>query len=268
MKNVLLLFAISLISFQGFTNTKCPVFIEGIIKIVNENNQTVQTAEIWGYNSLNDSFKISKGLKKYEEKDKIDTNRFYIWSYHFGSWGYSYFNDNYKPADKLFRIRAEGFTDIIIKSIDFREKNYWDTINPTLIITLYSKKYIQSNNALTLLDYVTINKTIRVTDSASTLLKDYIRRDPTSRPFEDNFATKITTYPNPVTTELKIQVNYNITEPVQATLSDAQGRKVDEILVEGTMTNVNLDGYKPGHYYLTIVNAKGEFMHRQLIIKE
>lgn len=266
MKNVLLLFV--LLFSYSFINAgdKCRMTrLIGEIKIVDENNNIIQNAQLWIYRTSNDSFTVKKGKHYYRESD---TNTFYIYEHHFG-YRYKYeLDESDKAPEKIYRIQAEGFTDIIIKNIDFIEKKYRDTSYPTLIITLYGKKYIQSNNALTLLDYVTINKTIRVTDSASTLLKDYIHRDPTSSPFEDNFVAKITTYPNPVITELKIQVNYNITEPVQATLSDAQGRKVDELMVEGTMTNVNLESYTPGHYYLTIVNAKGEFLHRQLIIKQ
>lgn len=259
MKIKILVFA--LLFFISLPSTACPIYLIGKIKIVDENGSVIHNARIWKYRSLNDSFVA----KKYYDWEGIkDTNSYYIYSP--GGWR-NFYTDGYKSPDKEYRIQAEGFADVIIRNVDF-EYNSLDTLVPTLIITLYGKKYVKHDNSISLLDHYTFKETIKVSDTAEVVLKDYLSFTSAGTTGTGNdFTAKISTYPNPVAKELHIKVNYNITEPVMATLSDAQGREVEAVLVESETAIVNLEGYRPGNYYIVIKDLKGEYLHRQLIIK-
>lgn len=238
----------------------CPIWLVGKIKIVDENNKVVQNAKVWRYSSLNDSFAERKGDYDYRTDERIDTNTYFIYT-----GGLRYYDD-YKLPDKEFLITADGYADVIIKSIDW---DWLDTITPTLIITMYGQKYKKVNNSIALYDKFVVNETVEVKDTVRLKWKDYVGdENDISNGFGKEVFTKVTTYPNPVVKGLHIKINYAITSPLTAKISDVQGKLIEEIRIENNEVDWDLQWHKKGSYFLTVYDETNKPIHTQLIAKQ
>jgi len=236
----------------------CPELPIGYIRVVDQHNNIIKNAKIWQYYTSTDSSLLRK-TRWYP-----DTNLFRVYENY-----YDYYIDfrEYKIqlSEKQFRIQAEGYTDVLLSAVKFIDvRHFYDTFEPILTVVLYGKKYIKANNSISVIHHYFLKDTVNVTDTSQTILNGYFTNYSS---MEGQSCTKISTYPNPVSKELHIRVNYNFSEPVMASLSDAQGREMTAILVESETAVMNLESYKPGNYYIVIKDARGEYLHRQLIIK-
>jgi hypothetical protein len=240
----------------------CPSYIIGQIKVVDENNNVVTNAKIWKYSSLNDSFQLRKWWGYYEYEN-TDTNYYNIWSS--GGWR-GYYEDDNKAADKCFRITADGYTEVIIKQLTW-DWNWSDTTMPTLIVTLYAQKYRKANNSITLYDNFWVTKPLEIKDTVRLMWQNYMGDAAQNSAPIAEATTKVTTYPNPVVKGLHIKINYAITSPLRARMSDAQGRLVDEITIENAEIDWDMQWHAKGNYFLTIYDEGNKVIHTQLIAK-
>lgn len=248
-----------LVSQDAFS---CPVYLKGKIKIVDEYNKVIPNAIIWGYSSLNDSFKVRKRFKYIE---KPDTNTYYIYTK--GGWG-GWDYEDYKFPDKEYFIEAEGYASLIVRGVHFKRER-GDTVFPTLVVTMYGQKYKKVNNSIALYDKFIIDETVQVKDTVRLKWKDYVGdEDDISNGFGKEVFTKVTTYPNPVMKGLHIKINYAITSPLTAKISDVQGKLIEEIRIENNEVDWDLQWHKKGSYFLTVYDETNKPIHTQLIAKQ
>ena len=266
MKLKLLIFFLSLFFFAE-KGEACPVWLAGKIRIVDENNNVIHNAKLWSYRSLNDSFLRKKGDYDYDSDARVDTSTYYI--YEGGGW--LSWIDNYKAADKEYLITAEGYADVVLKNVDFEWKWEKDTVysTPTLTVTMYGQKYKKVNNTIALYDRFFVDKTITVENQRTLAWTDYVgNKNDSHQGFAKEAVTKVTTYPNPVVKGLHIKINYNITAPLMAKISDTQGKLVEQILIENSEIDWDLQWHKTGNYFLTIYDEGNKPIHTQLIAKQ
>jgi hypothetical protein len=236
----------------------CPVYVIGQIKVIDENKNIIPNAIVWEYYSVKDSFALDKG-DFFGRRDGKDTNYFKIWS---SGWFYS----NPTRADKDYRITAEGYTDVILKQVDW-DWNWNDTTLPTLIVTLYTQKYRKANNSITLYDNFWVTKPRAIKDTLRLMWNDYMGDASQNVTANAETTTKVTTYPNPVVKGLHIKINYAIISPLRAKISDAQGRLVDEITIETQEIDWDMQWQAKGNYFLTIWGEDNKVIHTQLVAK-
>lgn len=250
--------------FVSEAGNACPVYLKGKIKVVDEYNKIIPNAIIWGYSSLNDSFKIRK---KFNYRRNSDTNTYYI--YTSGGWNiWGWGDEDYKYPDKEYLITAEGYATLIVKGVYFKWEE-GDTVVPTLIITMYGQKYKKVNNSIALYDKFVVNETVEVKDTVRLKWKDYVGdEDDISNGFGKEVFTKVTTYPNPVVKGLHIKINYAITSPLTAKISDVQGKLIEEIRIENNEVDWDLQWHKKGSYFLTVYDETNKPIHTQLIVKQ
>lgn len=243
----------------------CPIWLVGKIKIVDENNKVIQNAKLWSYRSLNDSFTRRGGDRYYGSRKSVDTNTYYL--YEGGGYG-RFYRENYKAPDKEFLITAEGYANVVIKNVDW-DWHWKDTITPTLVITMYGQKYKKVNNSIALYDKFIIDETIEVKDTVRLKWKDYVGdENDISNGFGKEVFTKVTTYPNPVVKGLHIKINYDITSPLTAKISDVQGKLIEQIRIENNEIDWDLQWHKKGSYFLTVYDETNKPIYTQLIAKQ
>lgn len=260
LKLLIPLFVFFLVSQDAIS---CPIWLVGKIKIVDENNKVIQNAKLWSYSSLNDSFAARKGDYDYRADKRTDTNTYFIYSG--GGYG-RFYRENYKAPDKEYLITAEGYANVVIKGIDW---DWIDTITPTLVITMYGQKYRKVNNSIALYDKFIIGETVEVHDTVRLKWKDYVGdEDDISNGFGKEAFTKVTTYPNPVVKGLHIKINYAITSPLVAKISDVQGKLIEQIRIENNEIDWDLQWHKTGSYFLTVYDETNKPIHTQLIAKQ
>ncbi len=265
MKLKLLIFFLSLFFFAE-KGEACPVWLAGKIRIVDENNNVIHNAKLWSYRSLNDSFLRKKGDYDYDSDARVDTSTYFI--YEGGGW--RIWETDYKKADKEYLITADGYADVILKNVNF-EWGFNDTVysTPTLVITMYGQKYKKVNNSIALYDRFFVDKTVTVERETTLAWKDYVGdENDINNGFGKDVFTKVTTYPNPVVKGLHIKINYTITSPLVAKISDIQGKLVEQLLIENNEIDWDLQWQKAGNYFLTIYDEGNKPIHTQLIAKQ
>lgn len=241
----------------------CPTWLMGKIKIVDENNKVIHNAKLWGYSSLNDSFVRRRGDYSYRDKKRIDTGTYYIYT-----GGFRIYDNDYKSSDKDYLITAEGYANVILKDVKFKWET-GDTETPTLVITMYGQKYKKVNNSIALYDKFIVDETVEVKDTVRLKWKDYVGDEgDINNGFGKEAFTKVTTYPNPVVKGLHIKINYNITSPLTAKISDVQGKLIEQIRIENNEIDWDLQWQKKGSYFLTVYDETNKPIHTQLIAKQ
>lgn len=267
MKLKLLIIFLSLFFFVQ-KGEACPIWLVGKIKIVDEQNNVIHNAKLWSYRSLNDSFARKKGDYDYDSDARVDTSTYYI--YEGGGW--RSWMDDYERADKEYLITADGYADVILKNVNFDWKwNVGDTImkTPVLTITMYGQKYKKVHNSIALYDRFFVDKTVTVERETTLAWKDYVGdENDINNGFGKEAVTKVTTYPNPVIKGLHIKINYTISAPLVAKISDIQGKLVKQILIENNEIDWDLQWQKTGNYFLTIYDEGNKPIHTQLIAKQ
>lgn len=272
--------ALSLLALLTLSSTTiaCPVTHIGTLYVVNDQNKPLH-AEVWVYNTANDSFK-----KKPTRKDDLDfyanendsvnkRNSPINWRYDFYSGGlyfgnYTYDDEGFlvKKADKELLIRCEGYADVILTDLDFRySKKYRASI---LVVVMYARKTIRTSNGYTTLTCLQHPGGLEVKDSIRLEFNDYIdHKTQTENQAEENMAIKIKLFPNPVTDFVILENKMEQHKNVLLRILSADGKELEQIKVEAEQHKIQMNWFAKGKYLLIVEDNLGHMLHRQWLIK-
>jgi hypothetical protein len=259
-----ILLGISFLFYFAEAVLSCPVYRIGKLSVVDEHKKPVLLTTVWRYYSLTDSFGMRKGLA-YDEDDSPDSN-----SYHFYSsgWGKRRRPDAH-PADKYLRIQAPGYADVIIKTLEFRG-NFDEEDVPELTVVMYPRKYVTKGDLVTLLDHYTCEKELKVKDSLTIGIRDYmeaIRAESTVSTANRNTGFIVQTYPNPVIDKLNIRINATLPKPYTAKLLDMQGKIVTEMELPDQNSVMDLQWEAKGLYVIQVFDPEGVLLYSLKFLK-
>jgi hypothetical protein len=252
MKNKFLTF---IFLMMGYLSNACPVWHEGDIFVVNEKDIPLN-AQVWRvyWNETEhwrDSILIDPnnygGHWDYSRKtyDSV-INRTCIYGHYLWTSG----------SKRLLRIQVKGYSDLIIRNINFIRPASSGT--PKLTVKMYPARYLKTGTKISLFTEFVHEGQIEVRDSMVIGLSDYIesiqmKSTIASLPLNEK-TLLVESYPNPVKDYLTLDIQSNIKEPWSVIFTDLSGKQVLKTLVNESLTSFDLSGIPPGTYIMVVYN--------------
>lgn len=253
---------IVLVIAQGCYNNvySCPVWKIGKLYVIDQNGKPIAGARVWNFVALADSYLMKKN--KYDKLHTSDSNAYEFWSR-----GYMY--KKVKLPDKAVRIQAQGFADVIIKTLNF-SGNRGEDFLPVLKVTMYSKAYITRGNLTTLVTEFVYEKELLVTDTTIIRYADYVQSFKSENKVSAANRTanlEVSTFPNPVIDKLYIQVNKDIFKPYKAKLIDVNGKELVEMELYEKKSEMDMQWQVAGMYVIQVYDPEGVLLYSLKFLK-
>ncbi len=249
---------LTLILFSLFHHNAdaCPIWPIGRMLIVDEAGKPIPNVVMWRCYTQVDSFII----KKNNYNDLKDTNVYIFWNR-------SYYANT--RMLKTFRITAKGFTDVLIKDLNFINLNDDDKL-PLIVITMYTNKYVKRGDLLTLLTSFKYETKLEVKDSEVLKLSDYLESITDANLVSEavrvaNYVVK--TYPNPVKDILNIDINVQVTKSYHAKLLNAQGQLLNEVELNAQRNTIDMQWQTTGVYFIQVYDPDGVLLYAFKFLK-
>lgn len=264
------IFTLALFNFLLISNLfSCPVWIIGKMYVVDENNKFIN-AKVWRFDNK-DSTLLDKGSRwgwqlDDEDANSIDTNVFEF----YGGGGWAWIDDEApEKVTTYYRIKADGYADVILKDINFREEEGKGL--PVLYIKMYPKKFIKVGNKLSLIERYVYDKDIVATDTMEINFSNYIQNIQTTASSimvgDNETMLMVESYPNPVTDYLILKINSTVTEPYTLKLMDMQGKLVKQTALTTQETKYDLQWQTKGNYIVLVYDPKGNPIFSRQFVK-
>jgi hypothetical protein len=257
-----ILLGISFLFYFAEAALSCDFYIFGKMYITDENNKSIPNTVVYLYKTLGDSFIMDENYYS----DEQDSNAYFFTSH--TSWRVKRKNDS-KPADKFMRISAPGYADVIITKLHFEGDGDLDHL-PTIYIKMYSRKYVNKGDLVTLISQYVCEKSLNVKDSLTIGLNDYnqsIRSETSVETANRNASFIVRTYPNPVLDKLSIEINTPIIKPYTAKLIDVQGRMVVETELSDMKSVLDMQWEAKGMYFIQVYDPEGVLLYALKFLK-
>lgn len=258
-----LLFLVSFFLTQS--NFACPVWLQGIIKVVDENNKPIEGALVWKLYCETDSYSLSRDEWTEDMSEPVDTNAFLYYTY--GGWGYD--DEACKPSAYMFRITAPGFADVLISNVVFKNGDGFEN-NPQLTVTMYHHRFVRKGDYFIRFESYSCSKDIEVKDSTVLKFSDYVEAlyaETSVEEAERVHSAGIKTYPNPVKDVLRVEINSDILTPHRCIITDISGKQVQTFEITESISTLDLSFENAGMYFISVFNAEGEMKYCVRFVK-
>lgn len=258
-----LLFFLLLCTFETLA---CPVWKIGDVRVVDEQGKDILNAVIWQVRSEKDSFRLERGERYRYRQDtaKTDTIYFEFWNgsgFPSRAWLRQNPQSTFKP---YYRVHAPGFADVVVQAFDFSLPNRSDDIVPTIKLVMYHARYLRKGDEIIRFTEYKLNKAQAVNDSTVIGLKEYTRalkQESGLQTLQRKNKMRVSSYPNPATDFIKIEIRDSMPLPYRAELHDLNGRLMEERSLTEPLNLIDLKYHTPGMYIVTVRDHKGEILY-------
>jgi hypothetical protein len=258
-----ILLGISFLFYFAETALSCPVWRVGKMYIVDEHGKPIPDAKVIRYISLEDSFWMKKN--RYNYLDTLDSNAYVFWR----GGGLGWRTDLDKLPNKYLRIQAPGYADVIIKEMTFKSKRYDEPLTK-VYIHMYAKSYLRKGDLFTLINQYISEEEITVEDSMHLRIENYNQSLRSENAVEFALRTSVAlvkTYPNPVLDKLNIEINSVIIKPYKVTLTDMQGRTINEMSIDNSRSILDMQWEAKGMYFIQVYDPEGVLLYSLKFLK-
>jgi len=244
----------------------CPVWLEGIIKVVDEKNNPIVGAEVWKFYCETDSYSLSKDHWGINYSESTDTIFFKCYT---SGGGWDFESEPCKMNAYMFRIKAPGYADVVIKNVEFTGGRPFESV-PVLIVTMYNNRYVRKGDYFIRYESYSCNKDIVVKDSVVLLFRDYVEELFTESSVEEAeriHSAGIKTFPNPVKDVLKVELSGDILKPHNAVITDISGKEIQVFEITEAVSTIDISWEEAGMYFISVFDSEGELKYCVRFVK-
>lgn len=253
------LFLIMFFQINSFLHA-CPVYKKGNIRVVDEKGKSISNAIIWKIYSNTDSFRLKKGVRYRRSDDTIaiDTSFFEIWS------SFAYRRKNSKPFSSYFRVHAAGYADVVIEYFDFsKTENKYDE-ESTINIKMQTSLFIKKGDEFIKITEFRLEKATAAKDTTTISLNEFVntlKQETSLEAQQRKERALVSTYPNPASDFIRIEIRDSMPLPYNAMLYDLNGKCVGELQLTEPINNFDLQYFAPGVYMVMVRKHDGEILY-------
>ena len=270
MKSLLLSSICFVIALFSVTQAEsCPIYYLGKFYVITEDGSPIPNATVWSFRTLHDSIEKEPGSlwKSLDDENPIvDTLAYEFWS---GGWGRSKIHSGDDQSPKYaYRIQAEGFADLTLKSIVFKWNRTRNDEGSVLYIVLPKPKYKRTLQQLSRITSFHYNEVLEVTDTVHFNIAS-------TKTYNDQmFAhgvigkAEVTAYPNPFLSQITIDFLEMPLLPKTMKLYDVNGRKIHEQKLSGIRNELDLVWLKTGIYIVVVFDENNNLLLQSRVHKE
>lgn len=254
-----LLFFLLLCTFETLA---CPVWKIGNVRVVDEQGKDILNAVIWQVYTEKDSFRLKRGNRYWYDTTRTDTGFFEFWSG--GNYGRRIRQQSQSTFKSYYRVHAPGFADVVVQSFDFGKFNRYNNPLPTIRLVMYHARYLRKGEEIIRITEYKLDKAQAVNDSTVIGLKEYTRalkQESGLQTLQRKNKMRVSSYPNPATDFIKIEIRDSMPLPYRAELHDLNGRLMEERSLTEPLNLIDLKYHTPGMYIVTVRDHKGEILY-------